>query len=376
MARLKRVLAVLCLDPTIKFGSMEEHALTLARAFKARGSVFVPAFSRPVNPEAAAEYATADLPVETLDLSRLGAATFRRVLQVVRRYDIEVIHWHFYDPFNPYLWLLSASAPRLEHFRTDHHSRAWPSEPRSAPVRDGIKRTLLKRYSKVVCVSGFVFRCCEREGVWSNLTQCDHFVNTSRFRPDPVVRSRVRREAAASDHFVALVVANLIPEKGVDLALRALTRLPSDVRLWVAGDGSDAARLAALTSDLGLGGRVRFLGNQQDVAHLMQAADCLVCPSIWEEAAGLVNLEALACGLPVVASAVGGIPEFVDDGESGLLFPRGDDRQLADRLATLYRDRHLANRLARCARERALARFSPERRMEDFLALYRVADGA
>ena len=61
----------------------------------------------------------------------------------------------------------------------------------------------------------------------------------------------------------------------------------------------------------------------------MQAADCLVCPSLWAEAAGLVNLEALSTGLPVVASRIGGIPEYVEDGKTGMLFPPGDHQALA-----------------------------------------------
>ena len=65
---------------------------------------------------------------------------------------------------------------------------------------------------------------------------------------------------------------------------------------------------------------------------LLQAADCAVCPSIWSEAAGLVNLEAQACGLPVIARRIGGIPELVEDGRTGFLFTPGDHRELAERL--------------------------------------------
>jgi hypothetical protein len=113
--------------------------------------------------------------------------------------------------------------------------------------------------------------------------------------------------------FVLLSVAHLIRAKGVDVALRALAELPPAVVLWVAGEGEEAGRLRELCRDLGVEGRVRFLGSQPHVEPYLQAAGCFVCPSLGAEAAGLVNLEAQACGLPVLASSVGGIPEYVAD---------------------------------------------------------------
>jgi glycosyltransferase involved in cell wall biosynthesis len=102
----------------------------------------------------------------------------------------------------------------------------------------------------------------------------------------------------------------------------------------------------------------------------MQAADCLVCPSLWAEAAGLVILEAMACGLPVVASRIGGIPEFVLDGTSGLLFAAGNSRELAHRLNWLLSDEAARERLGQTARLIAVERYSSQNRIPDQIRLY------
>jgi glycosyltransferase involved in cell wall biosynthesis len=119
--------------------------------------------------------------------------------------------------------------------------------------------------------------------------------------------------------------------------------------------------------------RVRFFGYQVDVSHYMQAADCLVCPTVWAEAAGLVILEALACGLPVIGSAVGGIPEFVEDHRTGFLFPPGNDAELADRIQRLQSDPEARGRMGLAGRTAMVQRFSRDRRLSDYLDLYRLS---
>src|SRR5262249_10283297 len=198
---------------------------------------------------------------------------------------------------------------------------------------------------KVLCVSDFVLRCLKAEGLWPNLRTCTHFINTERFRPDDGGRAHRRKELGVTDRFVILVVAQLIDWKGVDVVLRALRRLPVRVVAWIVGDGPDARRLKDLCKTLGQEDRVCFFGYQMDVSRYMQVADCLVCPSVWAEAAGLAILEGLACRLPVIASAVGGIPEFVEDCRTGFLFPPGDDAQLAERILDLASDPERCRRM-------------------------------
>jgi len=371
---LPNVLYILALDPSRKFGSIEEQVLVLARRFKERGKAFVPVYCHDGEPSEEIEHQRAGLPCEFLDLRRFDLRTFRSLLRLVEAYDVDVVHWNFYHAVrNGYVWGLSLLRPGLIHFLTDHISRPPGYQPGGNPLVTLIKRPLLKRYARVLCISDYVLECLRETGAWSNLDRCTYFVNTDRFAPDPALRGRVREEMGVQNHFVVLLVAHLIVEKGVDVAVRALEKLPDEVVLWVVGDGVAADQLRKLADASGLDSRVRFFGNQSHVEPFMQAADCLACPSLWGEAVGLVNLEGLATGLPVVASAVGGIPEFIDDGSNGYLFPTGDSDAMAERIGRLMEDVEARRAMGMRARKAAVERFSIEARIGDYLDTYESA---
>ena len=211
--------------------------------------------------------------------------------------------------------------------------------------------------------------------IWSKLLTQHHFINTERFAPADGVRRDMRRAENAGDKLIALFVGYLIPDKGVDIALRALAKAPSDICLWIVGGGPEQSKLEALVAELGLTDRVRMFGPQTNVQRYMQSADLLLCPSLWAEAAGLVNLEAQACGLPVVASRIGGIPEYVADERTGLLFEPGNSDDLSRQLRRIVDEPGLLRRLSSQARPWILDNFSPERRIPDVLNSYRTSGG-
>jgi L-malate glycosyltransferase len=373
--RLKRVLFVISLDPAGKFGSLEEQTLTLARSFREQGSLFLPVFLRPLDSESAAQYSRAGLEVEALDLEQFRLRTLRHLVRLIQQHRIEIVHWNFYHPaFNPYLWALTVLKPGVEHYFTDHISRpaAGAGPVSRGRLKASLVRVLACRYRKILCVSDFVLAQVRRSA-GSQVGRLHHFINTDRFRPDPSVRSQVRQAQGVGEEFVAVTVAQLIKDKGIDVAVKSLAQLPEAAVLWVVGEGPEQGNLAVLAQDLGLGNRVRFFGPQRNVEPFIQAADCALCPSVWAEAAGLVNLEALACGLPVVASRIGGIPEFVDDGHTGFLFTPGDHRELADRIRRLCDDPELRHRMGQKARLDAIERFSTQRQIGLHLALYQAA---
>jgi glycosyltransferase involved in cell wall biosynthesis len=373
-APLPRVLYVLNLNPGHKFGSIEEQVLVLADRFRAEGSLFLPLFSCEPAQAKLDFFRERGVEAEATQLGKFRWSSLRRLRRVLRAHRIDVIHWNFTSPLgNPYLWSLALLRPALRHYFTDHISRLLPLTPPSRGPKRWLKALLARRYGKVFCVSRFVQDCLRAQHVWSDrLRCCLHFVNTDRFRPDPATRDRVRRELSAEGQFVVLVVAQLIRAKGIEVLIDALAMLPPAAVLWVVGEGPDRAGLEARVADRGLAERVRVLGHQFDVRPYMQAADCFACPSVWAEAAGLVNLEAAACGLPVVASRIGGIPEYLDDGRTGLLFPPGDARALADCLVRLLHDRGLAQGMGEAAREMAVRRFSIDARLDGILDLYRA----
>jgi len=369
---LRRVLYVAALDPGGKFGSLEEQILLLARSFRDRGAILVPLFASPLRGRTLAAYES--LEAECLDLHAYRLGTLRRLVRLIDEHSIQLVHWNFYHPLNAYVWALTVARPTLVHYLTDHNSRYGSTPSPRNRTRRVLKKALLRRYRRIVCISEFIADSLRSEGLAGRLTIRAHFINTDRFRPDPAVRERVRRELRADSQFVLLLVAHLIPEKGGEVLLRALPELPPRIQAWVVGDGPDADRLRRLAEELGLAKQVRFLGNQDEVQRYMQAADCLVCPSLWQEAAGLVNIEALACGIPVVASRVGGIPEIVEHGRTGLLFEPGRPEQLAAALRFLLEKPELRVQMGRAARTAAAERYSAERRIPEYLDLYRAVD--
>jgi glycosyltransferase involved in cell wall biosynthesis len=372
VGQLKCVLSAWHLDPAGKFGSLEEQSLTLARSFQERGSLFLPVFLRPLDSESAAQYSRAGLEVEALDLEQFRLGTLRHLVRLIQQHRIEIVHWNFYHPvFNPYLWALTVLKPGVEHYFTDHISRPAAS---AGPVSRGrlkasLARIMACRYRKILCVSDFVLAQARRSA-GSRVGRLHLFINTDRFRPDPSVRRQVRQAQGVGEEFIAVTVAHLIKDKGIDVAVKALAQLPEGIVLWVVGEGPERGNLEVLAQALGLGRRVRFLGPRRNVEPFIQAADCALCPSVWAEAAGLVNLEAQACGLPVVASRIGGIPEFVEDGRTGFLFTPGDHRELAERIHQLCDDPDLRQRMGQEARSIAIRRYSTQGLLSEHLGLY------
>lgn len=152
-------------------------------------------------------------------------------------------------------------------------------------------------------------------------------------------------------------VGRIVGRKGLDVLIEALAMAPGWDELVVVGDGWDRSRCERLAAPLA--GRVRFVGwlDEAGVAEILSQARVVAVPSRWPEPFGIVGIEAMAAGRPVVASRVGGIPEWLDDGETGLAVAPGDVAALATALTQLLADDELAARLGRAAWERS-ARFS------------------
>jgi L-malate glycosyltransferase len=169
-----------------------------------------------------------------------------------------------------------------------------------------------------------------------------------------------------------VVVANLRPQKGHDVLLDAipivLQHFP-DALFALAGSGGELESLRARVRAEGLSHAVTFLGHQNDVSACLTANDIFVLPSRSEAFPNAV-LEAMACGMPIVASDVGGIPELVENGHTGFLVPAGDPQALADRVCRLMANPPFAARLGETARVSAGARYSFDRMVGAFEGIY------
>jgi rhamnosyl/mannosyltransferase len=180
----------------------------------------------------------------------------------------------------------------------------------------------------------------------------------------------VRRRAAAKEGSV-LFVGVLRPYKGVDVLLRAMARVPA--QLVVVGRGPNRLDLTSLAARLGVTNRVTFLGQVSDSERriLLHACDVFVLPSIdRREAFGLAQLEAMACGKPVISSDLPGV-RFVNLNQvTGLIVPPGDSEALAAALQRLLGDERLRATLGNAARKRAELEFSAERMVRRVQQVY------
>jgi glycosyltransferase involved in cell wall biosynthesis len=209
-------------------------------------------------------------------------------------------------------------------------------------------------------------------------------VDTERFRPRDGSSARQRLDLSPEAK-VVLFVGNLEPRKQVDVLLRALARIREhapDAVLLVVGSGESAgahdqtARLVRLARELGITDVVRFLGRLPDQRLLdaYAAAEVFALPSS-SEAQGIVALEAMACGLPVVASGVGGLLGTVDEGETGFLVPPGDVQALAQRILDVLCDARQRAAMGAAARRAVEQRFAWSRAIEATLDVYREVLG-
>ncbi|MFF6772260.1 glycosyltransferase [Streptomyces sp. NPDC012637] len=257
----------------------------------------------------------------------------------------------------------------------------------SPPSRIGLEREIGLGCDRVVATCRDEVAELELMGVpagKADVVPCG--VDTERFRPDGTVAGR-----GTTHRHRLLQIGRLVPRKGVAVSVAALAHLPG-AELVIAGgpepgllDGDpEARRLRELARTAGVADRVRFLGAVPctDVPALLRSADVVLCPADYEPF-GIVPLEAMACGRPVVASAVGGQLDTVADRETGRLVPPGDPRALADAVAGLLADPGLRQAYGAAGRLRVTSRYgwelvaaATERAYRSALALHLTAAGA
>ncbi|MBN1993495.1 MAG: glycosyltransferase [Anaerolineae bacterium] len=186
----------------------------------------------------------------------------------------------------------------------------------------------------------------------------------------PPARAAARQSLGLPlESLVVGAVSRFAPVKGLDVLLRALVQVPH-ARLVVVGDGPERANLTQLAGDLGITQQVHWAGYRADVPHLLPAFDLFVQPS-WHEGLPNTILEAMAAGLPVVATAVGGTPEVVVDGVTGLIVPPGDPMALAGAIHHLLVDTNLRGQMGRAGQSRVQQHFDIQQNVERTESLYK-----
>jgi glycosyltransferase involved in cell wall biosynthesis len=305
--------------------------------------------------------------------------------------DADVVHGHMYRAEvigTEAAWRLAA-AGRQRPFvvNTVHSSRIRSEEDRA------LLRRLTPKMDHLIAVSRAIVRKIEDEGrVGAPLSLIYNGVDLQRYDEQEACCTLHEEYGIPDDAPIVGVVARLEPEKGHPTLLEAwphvLAAVP-DAHLLVVGEGSRWDELQAQAAALGLlgrrpdgsilsagdpqasasGRRVVFTGRRDDVPAVTAALDVAVLPS-YREAQGLSILEAMALSRPVVASAVGGIPEMIEDGRSGLLVPPQAPEALAAAIVRLLTDHPLADTLGRAGRELVHERFCVELMVRAIESIY------
>jgi glycosyltransferase involved in cell wall biosynthesis len=301
----------------------------------------------------------------------LDVRCVRRLRRLIADEKIELVHAHQTTPFFYSLIArgIIAKGPRIlftEHGRFFPDRRSWK--------RSWIQPRLLGADDRVVAVGESVrLALAVNEGLpWSRIDVVYNGVDLARCEDAGCRRDAIRAESnVARDAFVIAHVARLDPIKNHGLALAAIQRLKDvqpSVVLLVVGDGPERAALEASATSLQLGSNVRFLGSRSDVRRILSAADAAILTSV-SEGIPLALIEAMAAGIPVVAAAVGGVPEVVEHGKTGLLVESGDEAGLTHALGSLIADPSLRKTMGAAGLERAKRLFDEQRMFAEYAAL-------
>ncbi len=305
----------------------------------------------------------------------------RRLRQACRQHRVDLLHAHQYTPFFYAACsrtLLAGLQRRRVPLLFTEHGRHYPDIRKRRRVL--ANRLLLCRGDRVTAVGDFVKQALiTNEGIAASRIDVIH----NGIDPDAfthalpaarlAARQRIRADLRISpDQPVLLHVARFHPVKDHATCVCAFAQLHAampDAVLLLAGDGEQRQAIEQRAADLGVNPSIRFLGVRHDVADLMAAADAFVLSSL-SEGLSVTLLEAMAAGLPIAATDVGGNGEVVEHHVTGLLSPRGDAQQLARHMLHLLRDPALARAMGQAGRDRLLAHFTQQRMHDAYADLY------
>src|SRR6267143_5632362 len=336
------------------------HFIAYASPFRLRGVVERVTFH---------EVAAIDYPLFEQSPHALALAVKQH--EVAQRERLDLLHVHYAIPFATTAWLakqMMADERDLKVVTTLHGTDI--TLVGQDPSYFTITKFSIERSDRVTAVSEYLrdetyraFGC-----VGCDVRVIPNFVSTADFHP--ATDGSWRRALAPADHKILIHVSNFRPVKRIADVIHVFAgvRRALPATLVLAGDGPERDLAEQEVDRLKLRGDVRFLGKVDQVAELLRGGDLFLLPSA-SESFGLSALEAMACGVPVVATRQGGLPEVVVDGETGFLAPVGAVDEMTGRAVAVLKDGATHERMCRAAAARALE-FSTERVVPRYEALY------
>lgn len=326
-------------------------------------------------------YGVVALPLFISDMIRI----WKSLAKLVKKHNVDVIQTHLLRRLdflvllllyttNLRLVLWTFHVTRFELSADDLPKYRWLLAPKKLGYR------LLYRWASHL-VSGFIAVSDKVEEamvqtigpIQDKVTVIRNAVDVKRYQK-PIDKMQVRNQLRLkANAYLIAVVATLKEQKGhrylIDAMASIVPRYP-DLHVLFIGDGDLREELQAQVKRLNLGDHIHFLGNRCDVPQLLAASDLFVLPSLWE-GLSVALLEAMATGLPIVATEVSGTVQAMMPNETGILVPPGDSQRLAGAIEQLVSDRIRAQAMGAAARRRVEADFSAKKQADEHLALYR-----
>jgi N-acetyl-alpha-D-glucosaminyl L-malate synthase BshA len=305
-----------------------------------------------------------------------------RMAEVAEYNELDLLHVHYAIPHSVSALLarqmLAARGQRLPFVTTLHGTditlvgldRSYlPITRYAIQESDGV--TAISNYLKDETIKHF--------GVTRGIEVIENFVNCNVYTPikDEAQRAEARKRLASPDEAILMHLSNFRPVKRVvdvvKIFAKVVRQMPA--QLILVGDGPDRSAAEWLAHDLGIQAKVHFMGKLERVNELLPLADLLLMPSELESF-GLAALEAMACKVPSIATRVGGVPELIDDGVTGLLYEVGDIDGMAVGALSLLKDRERLNAMQEAGRKTAQNRFCSTLVVPHYVRYYeQVLDG-
>jgi L-malate glycosyltransferase len=299
-----------------------------------------------------------------------------RMAEVAEFNELDLLHVHYAIPHSVSALLarqmLAARGRRLPFVTTLHGTditlvgldRSYlPITRFSIQESDGV--TSISSYLKEKTIADF--------GVTRPIEVIPNFVNCDVYLPikDEAARAAARSRLAKPDEAILIHLSNFRPVKRVVDVVKVFAQVARAIpaQLVLVGDGPDRSAAEWLAHDLGIHAKIHFLGKQERVNELLPLADLMLMPSELESF-GLAALEAMACKVPPIATRVGGIPELIDDGVTGLLYPVGNVDAMAAGAIELLTDRSRLETMREAARKTAQTRFCSTKIVPQYVAYY------
>ncbi|MFH1131971.1 MAG: glycosyltransferase [Pseudomonadota bacterium] len=348
-------------------GGGERVALDLATKQLARGcSVLAVSLSSPPEGPLGPMFREQGIATHTVAKGpRFDLTLVPKLVALFSRHRVDIVHVH-----NPLALIYGAPAGRL--------ARASVVCTKHGEAKDKMRRLLLRRAaatfcSAVVCVSKKTARAAQERGEIPSkkVHVIPNGIDISRYFADERIRREVRAELGIpSNAWVVGTVGRLEPVKNQEFLLRSAAPLLNEQRrLVLVGDGPDRAALESLAEQLPNGQFVQFVGMRQDVPRILNAFD-LFALSSRTEGLPLVLLEAMATGLPIVATSVGGVPEVIKERETGFLVGPADESAMRRRIKRFAEDPELGKRWGERARKLVCECYSLDRMVDDYFEIY------